>query len=136
MSEIDLDALRFDLVNAELPTPQGSGAIWDLIEKRDLAAKVARKLLARIAELEAERDDQRERGDQYNREAQHWVGMVVDLEAAERRGYERAVARLRDEDELRRWQATALDALPAVVHAAGCRRTDGPLPRRREGEHR
>jgi len=62
-------------------------------------------LLARIAELEAERDDQRERGDQYNREAQHWAGKVVDLEAAERRGYERAVARLRDHQPRREWLA-------------------------------
>jgi len=111
VTDLDLDAIR---ARADAAKTKGWAVHW-VKSAEDVPA-----LLARIAELEAERDDQRERGDQYNREAQHWAGKVVDLEAAERRGYERAVARLRDEDELRRWQATELDAyqrsfMPQVV---------------------
>jgi len=86
MSEIDLDAVRAHqcghqaLINVTTFTDRayrwhcnGCGGAF--------GGSHVPALLARIAELEAERDDQRERGDQYNREAQHWAGKVVDLEA-------------------------------------------------------
>lgn len=54
MTDIDLDAIRFELVAAERPVSQGSGAIWALTEQKDRACRVARQLLARLGEVEAE----------------------------------------------------------------------------------
>jgi len=62
-------------------------------------------LLARIAELEADLSDAHHEGFGVGMEsADRDIDQIAA--AAERRGYERALARLRDEDELRRWQAT------------------------------
>jgi len=84
MSEIDLDAVRDAIGTVRLwaPVSATKDIHWFA---RDLADR-AEALLARIAELEAER----------NAATIVAASAKIEAAAAERRGYERAVARLRD----------------------------------------
>jgi hypothetical protein len=107
MSEIDLEAIkaRADAVAVWVDSA------WPVIDRkasvRMLATGDVPALLARVAELKAEIREGRARFQVLV--DQHRADLDATNAAAERRGYERAVARLRDGEAWERFLTTAGD---------------------------